>query len=197
MSLPELFTRTLQPLRPEFVPSAEALPGSGRTLNFVMQDQGKPDQWCWTAVTTSLAHHYRPQSTLTQCALVNSQFNRTDCCVNSTSPQCNRPASLNIALSSVGLLKEVVGAPVSFEEVRAQIENRRPLACRITWPGGSSVGHFVVLFGHSTDFSSGAEVNWVAVADPLYHGSQMPYPKFLTRYRDKATKWTHSYFTKP
>jgi hypothetical protein len=197
MSLPDLFNRTLLPLKPERVPVSMTLPGAGRTLDFIMQPQGKPDQWCWAAVTTSLDHHYRPASALTQCALVNTQLNRADCCVNGTSAQCNRPASLNVALNSVGLLKGLVNAPLSFEDARSQIDNRRPVACRVTWPGGSSVGHFVVLCGYSTDFSGPGPVNWVAVADPLYHGSEMPYLKFLTRYRNLATTWTHSYFTKP
>jgi hypothetical protein len=198
MSLPDLFARTRQPLRPETPPLANiALPGPGRTLNFIMQDQGAPDQWCWTAVTTSLVHHYHQESTLRQCDLVNEQFGRNDCCMNSTSSNCNLPASLTIALTRTGTLKEPVNSSISFEAVHDQIENLRPVACRVTWPGVSSVGHFVVLYGHSTDFSGPAPVNWVAVADPLYHGSEMPYLKFLTRYRNKATTWTHSYFTKP
>jgi hypothetical protein len=129
--------------------------------------------------------------------LVNRQFSLGDCCVNSASLQCNRPTSLNTVLSSLGALARLVSSPSSFADVRAQITNNRPLACRITWPGGSVVGHFVVVFGHSTDFSGPAPVNWVAVADPLYHGSEMPYLKFLTRYQNKVTTWTHSYFTQP
>ena len=31
-------------------------------------------EWCWAAVSTSIAHYYNPSSSVTQCQVVNQQL---------------------------------------------------------------------------------------------------------------------------
>lgn len=189
MSLPELLKKTTQKLDPTGLLSAVggAPQTSSGDLTFSEETQ-EQDQWCWAAVTVSISHFYDAASVWTQCTLVNAELNRGDCCWNGSVSPCNRPWTLNDPLSRTNNLNWMDGAAVAFPDIIIEINNRRPLCCRIAWASGG--GHFVVMQG----YSDGANGPWVSVADPFYGPSTYDYDAFCTSYRNSG-QWTHSYYT--
>jgi hypothetical protein len=193
-TFPELFEHSRQPLdlSRELALGAEALPGTGQTLNFVMEPQMQTE-WCWTAVAVSVDRFYQPTSTIQQCQIANGELGRDDCCGGGVFTGCNIPHTLHTALSQVGHLSgPVEDEPTLFPQVTSEMVNARPLGCRIGWFGGG--GHFVVIHGASTDISSGPAKQWVAVADPLFGPADYLIDDFTSAYRQEG-EWTHSYFT--
>lgn len=157
-------------------------------LNFNMQAQQQTN-WCWAAVATSVALFYNPSSTWTQCTLVNAELGETTCCSNGGSAACNKPWYLDKALQRVGQLDSWSSGAMSFANVRAEIDNSRPLGVRIGWSGGG--GHFVVVDGYLNDASQ-----QVAIEDPWYGASDMSYTAFSSSYQTSGS-WSHSYETQP
>src|SRR5580658_3141266 len=107
------------------------------TLPFEVQTQLE-SEWCWAAVSTSVALYYTPTSTVTQCAVVNQQLGRSDCCSNPSSSNCNQPGYLDQALQFVGNFASGTG-PVRFDGVVLLLDCRTPPCIRIGWSGGG--GH--------------------------------------------------------
>lgn len=191
MPLPEFINRTRQAL--DITGTPEALPGFGTTLAFNLQFQ-EADFWCWAAVASSVSKSYKAGSSWTQCAIANAVLPNTgnSCCVNKTSPVCNRMWKLETALDQTQNFQSMKFAPATFPEIQAAIrDNRRFLACGILW--ADATGHFVTLYGFSIDPTG---IQWVAVADPKYGYSEYTYTSFLNHYRG-AGSWRVSYLTRP
>src|SRR5262249_33999150 len=72
-------------------------PDAAHQIVFTEQFQ-QQSEWCWSATTVSVDKFYNPSSALTQCALVNQQFNSATCCVNGASSACNQPWYLDKTL---------------------------------------------------------------------------------------------------
>lgn len=155
-------------------------------LPFNIQHQQQTN-WCWTAVPTSTSIFYNPNSTWTQCTLVNSELDRNDCCQQGGSSNCDKDGYLDKALDETGNLDHWTSGAQSFATCRTQENNWRPLGARIGWSGGG--GHFVVVSG--TDSSQ-----YVQIQDPWSGESHIPYSIFVSKYQGSGS-WTHSYFTKP
>lgn len=202
MSLPEMFERTRQPLGlAEALAKAaaetaeaglESLPGEGSTLSFDMEKQTET-QWCWAAVAASVARFYDSSDTVSQCEVASRVLNTTGCCADPAA--CNEDNYLENALAQVNHFRApLVFEPLPFSDVEDEINAGCPLGCRIGWFGGG--GHFVILYGVSTDQSGGSVKRWVAVADPDPHFGPSDYliNNFTSVYRNKG-EWTHSYFT--
>lgn len=162
-----------------------------RCLCFTMQHQ-EQTQWCWSATATSVAHYYNAASPWTQCTLVNAELGRADCCTDPSSGNCNQPWTLSTVLTRVGHLASVSGASTSFADVRAEIDDGRPLGVRIGWSGGG--GHFNVLACYISNTLFGQQS--VQVEDPWYGTSVWDYDTFRTNYQGSGS-WTHSYKTQP
>jgi len=183
MALPEFLMKTSEALGA--APIGGGLAGS-ETLEFTEQHQ-EQDQWCWAAVSVSVSHFYDAASTWTQCDLVNAELNRSDCCWNGSTSQCDRPWNLNSPLSRTQNLNTMDNSAALFADLISEIDNRRPIGCRIGWFAGG--GHFVVIHGYST---SGGQ--WVTVGDPFYGPSTYSYDGFCSAYRNSG-EWTHTYNT--
>jgi hypothetical protein len=196
MSLPKLFETTRRPLVPSGALSAPGggPPGvsSGTTLSFVMQHQ-EQDNWCWAAVTVSAFDFYRHGSGSLQCDVVNAELGRGDCCVNGGSSDCNRVGPLDGPLNRNHNLKQLKAGATQFQPLNAEIENGRPLGCRIAWDGGGA--HFVIIHGYASQGVGAAATNTIEVADPWYGSSSQNFSLFPRAYQGGGT-WTHSYFTK-
>lgn len=188
MSLPKLLRTTKQKLKPSATLSLTGGgPTAAATLPFNQQTQ-EQDQWCWSAVTVSVSRHYDASSSWTQCSLVNTELNRGDCCWDGSGSDCNKPWTLDRPLSRTDNLDRMQGSSAPFSDLIVEIDQSRPLACRIGWFSGG--GHFVVLHGYS-DSDQGS---WVTVADPFYGPSTYVYDVFRSSYRSSGS-WTHSYYT--
>ena len=156
-------------------------------INFAMQHQEQTN-WCWAAVAASVSAFFNPNTTWTQCAIVNAELGRNDCCTNGSSANCNKPWYLDRALTRTGNLVSMSSGAGTLSDVEQEIDNNRPLCVRIGWNGGG--GHFVALDGYNH------ASNMVAVDDPFYGASDVDIAVFQTAYYGSGA-WTHSYKVKP
>lgn len=167
---------------------AERFAPTWQRLDFTMQPQQQTN-WCWAAVATSVALFYDPSSTWTQCAVVNAELGRTDCCTHGSSAACNVPWYLDLALQRVGHFDSWSSGAMAFADVRTEIDDSRPLGVRVGWSGGG--GHFLIIDGYLADATE-----QVAVEDPWYGASDLTHAALSTSYQGSGT-WTHSYETQP
>ena len=144
--------------------------------------------WCWAATATSVSHFYWLWSTWSQCRVANGELGCTDC-RNSTVPSaCNVPWYLDKALTCTSNFVSMMGQ-ASFQQVRDEIDDGRPVGARIGWSGGG--GHFMVIYGYS--FVAGVE--YFDIDDPIYGNSHLTVANFANNYQGSGT-WTDTYFTR-
>jgi hypothetical protein len=156
-------------------------------LSFQMQHQQQAN-WCWAAVSTSVALYYDPLSNWSQCTVANGELARTDCCGAGASTSCNVYGYLDSSLTRVGHLDHMDGSVAEFQAVDDEIDAGRPVGIRVAWSGGGA--HFLAIIGYLEDVQ-----NYVAVDDPIYGKSDVSYDTLRTSYQGSGT-WTHSYYTK-
>ena len=145
-------------------------------------------EWCWAAVSASVARFYTPTSTWTQCAIVNQELGQDTCCSEGASTSCNQPHVLETALALVQhLLRDFAGA-LPFTDIVAEIDAGRPVGVCIDWKGGG--GHFVTVAGYDR------VGEMIQVKDPLFGNSQVPLATFPAGYQGGGT-WSWTYLTRP
>ncbi|WP_454831627.1 papain-like cysteine protease family protein [Pseudoxanthomonas wuyuanensis] len=145
---------------------------AGNPLSYSQQSQLQT-QWCWAAVTSSMAEYYNDASSATsQCKLANAAFKQSSCCSAGNSAQCNKPYPTHRALQSIGHLAATVASAISFAAVQQEINGARPVAVAIGWHGGG--GHAVVISGYATlsgapflyvQDPAGVMTGWIGMAD--------------------------------
>ncbi|HUC82967.1 MAG TPA: papain-like cysteine protease family protein [Flavisolibacter sp.] len=161
-----------------------------KTLAFNIQAQDG-DYWCWAAVSASVSHFYNSRSTWNQCKVAGTALRRNDCCPNPRKGQCDKIYYLDEALKITGnLASPIIEDPLSFDNLKAQINAKKVVGARIRWQGGQ--GHFVVLHGYQIENAD----NFVFVADPLYGKKMYPLRTLLSNYQMVGGEWSHSYLTK-
>jgi hypothetical protein len=163
--------------------------GSGH-FDFFMQTQ-EQQNWCWAAVSASVAVFFDPQTVWAhQCDVVNAELGQNSCCQSGSSKVCDQPWYLDRALQRVGHFLQIQNAVVPFGEIQQAILNRSPLCARIAWPSPPGAAHFIVMDG----WEEAAGIQSVEVADPLYGGSLVNYLVLQNGYQGNGT-WTDTYFT--
>jgi hypothetical protein len=139
-----------------------------KKLDFAMQAQAQT-QWCWAAVSSSVAGFYRPSGTdpnpdFTQCRLAGWAFappgKPDECCKDGGSSTCNRPYKTRLALQHVKHLHEVLEHRLSFEKIQEEIVGDRPVGVSIGWTRGG--GHAVTITGYTTI----EDAQYIQVQDP-------------------------------
>ena len=186
----------LGPLQPLALPmqmaapaGGGAAPSSGSLQGFTVSHQLQ-SEWCWAAVSSSIANFYGPTQ-WTQCGVASS-FLKIDCCGSDASGPCNQPEPLDDPLNLVGHYGRRDDQPESFTVVQAEINGRRPLACRIVWANSNGQAHFVALGGWVIGADGSTYVN---VCDPQYGAVQKKYADFVSAYMSPGDSWENSYFT--
>ncbi len=157
-------------------------------LGLVEQHQ-QETEWCWSATTVSIELFYDPNSTLTQCELVNQAFNQTTCCQNPSSGACNQPWYPNLALTIVGHLASTASGKPTFQTITSQLNAGHPVSIAIYWTGGG--GHNPAVDGY--DDANAAQPT-IELQDPWYGRSTQDFNSFPNSYQGGAT-WGESYFT--
>lgn len=164
-------------------------------LTFRMQKQEQLN-WCWAAVSASVAIFHHDQN-WRQCTVVNTVLNAilggTDCCTSGSSDSCNIPWDLRAALLRIGHLAPPVSGPLPFAGLQAQIQNQRPVACRISSPGPTA--HFIAIIGCA---QTGSGQQWLTIADPSPSApetSTLLYNDLLTNYFPNS-RWDQTYLTR-
>jgi papain like cysteine protease AvrRpt2 len=164
-------------------------PPSWVRLNFEMQHQ-EHDQWCWAAVSTSVALYFDPGADWKQCKVVSAElwFGFHDCCADGASDACNRWWYLDRALRRTDTFERVQdGAPAELTGVYGELDAGRPVGVRIGWRGGG--GHFIAIEGYRGDG------NFLALEDPWYGTSDVAVATLRDAYHGTGT-WTHVYYTR-
>lgn len=156
-------------------------------LPFVMDTQTQTN-WCWAAVTSSVARFYAPNSAKTQCQVVCAELNNSACCAQPQ--QCNQQARLDASLGTAGHLAGWNFGALPFASLQTEIQNGRPVCFRIQWAGGGG-GHFVAVSGCDSQLQT------VDVQDSQNGFSSAPYASFQSSYLSGAGATTHYYLTKP
>jgi len=153
--------------------------------------------WCWAAVSTSVALYYKDLQWQRQCILVNAVLSASlggeNCCTAGASVACNMPWDLRKALLRIGHLADLMNGPLPFLGIQAQVQNQRPFACRILSPG--PVAHFVAIIG-CAQTPSGQQ--WLTIADPsptTGDTTTLLYQDFLTNYHPNG-RWDQTYLTR-
>jgi Papain-like cysteine protease AvrRpt2 len=161
-----------------------AVPPSIR-LGFNMELQQQTN-WCWAAVSKSVASYDDPATTWTQCAIADAEKGQTTCCVNGSSAVCNAYGTLDTSLARVGHFDHATGAAASYADVLGQMRIGRPVGARIAWSGGGA--HFVCIIGTLAG-------DMYAVDDPISGKSDVSENAFRTMYLNSGT-WTHTFYVR-
>ena len=152
-------------------------------VDFSMQHQTEIE-WCWAADAVSIDLFFDKTSRLTQCAVANTVLGRTDCCTNPDSPDCDQPQSMTHVLTTVGRLRLHLKTPLSFDDLKQEIDSGKPVGAHISWE--TEGGHIPIIVG----YREGSQT--LAIADPLYGQSEVDYDTFKTSYR-QIGRWDESY----
>ena len=127
-------------------------------LPFVAQTQLQ-DNWCWSAVATSIGLHYGTGN-WTQCAIATEQVNNlispggvNDCCTTPGSAGCNVYGYVYFSLQQARSIDRWSPVKPSPQEIHDLLSRKKELVClRIAWTGGGA--HFTTING-ATDPSDG------------------------------------------
>ena len=160
-----------------------------RALAFAMQKQQQTN-WCWPAVSASVAQFYSSATTWAQqCHIASSELGQT-CCPPGINPGvCNIPWYLDRALTRVGHLNTWAASSTTMAKIQGEINAGRPLGARVGW--ASKDGHFVVVSGYSI----AGVFNLVTIDDPIYGRSTISLASFQNSYQGSGS-WTHTYWTR-
>jgi hypothetical protein len=193
MPAPKIF-QTRQLVLPQVSARAIAPPAGGsvssRQLGFTMEQQQQTN-WCWAAVSTSVSHYYQATSSWHQCSLANHELGQTSCCQDGSSSACDQPHYLERGLSAVRHDGGNSSGPLSFSQVRSEIDAGRPVGCFIRW-GSQAVGHFVVIEGYR---QQGGIIR-LNIEDSYYGASDYDFDDFRDRYQNAGGSWQWTYFTR-
>ena len=162
--------------------------------------------WCWAAVAQAVVRW--SGSPLTQSQIVAHHVSRgrfsadsisfdvqqteiKSCGANTCEAWCNSPHAIRAVLTERSLLDTVIdGANVEFKLIKNEIDDQRPVPCRVKWDDGGA--HFVCVVGYAVDEDEveGAEP-FIYIYDSLLPGgvgigeaevTRVRFSKFL-RYR--------------
>ena len=168
-----------------------------RILDFTMPQQTE-DFWCWAAVGVGVVRFYNPGNDLEQCTVAGEMLGRDCCSSPDARDACDEPfrplATMLERRHHLALPPErghVRGA-LSFDEVREEIDHRRPVVVHHNFRS-ELWGHFVVIAGYNL------RTRQVFIRDPKYADRAWDYDKFRTKYlegvEDEGGEWTISYRT--
>ena len=173
-------------------------------LNFPHEHQ-QHSNWCWAAVACMVADYYdgiggsSSSGNCQQCVVVNTAFERSDCCDSSPFDAytvCNQPWYLNISLGIVGHLNTWFGGMLDYSGIQDQINRCRPFGIRLdygTW------GHFIAAFGFEVSYEGGFGIY---ISDPWPEAGGYTYSQVLNEsaaypITEYAAGWSHTYLTQP
>jgi hypothetical protein len=159
---------------------------------FTIQQQGLLN-WCWAAISSSVANCYNSSNSWTQCRIASSCLSAACCNNPAPDPPCNDTYYLDKALSLVGHLATGPGpimrsGTAQTAEIQTEVNNSRPICAYIDW-GAATDGHFVALSGYDpttvevrVEDPDGATQTWMNLS------------KFSNAYPGGGT-WTYTYWT--
>jgi len=165
---------------------------AGKVLNFSMDAQEQTN-WCWAAVSRSVAHFFTTSPFWTQCEIATKalklEIGGIACCTKPVTSKCNIPWYLGRALDTVGAFKNRLDKAAPLSTLKSEIDKDRPLCVRVAWNTGG--GHFLVILG----WKSKNNVTYFEIDDPIHGRQTIKQSKFTNNYKGSGS-WSHSYFVK-
>jgi hypothetical protein len=134
----------------------------GDDIGFSMLTQ-EAVNWCWSAVTQAVLYHAHGGQPRSQSSIANDHIRRSqpgvscipdqgatsggECESASCSRPCNGLHKVRVVLSEVGFTVRTLqaGQAVTFDQIRTEVRDRRPVVCRIEFRNGG--GHFICVSG--------------------------------------------------
>ena len=150
-------------------------------------DRQLQSNWCWAAVTASLARFYQKDPIADQAKLVYSIFNQECYCNGKGCGTCNRPWYVGEALDHLDILQNAVAAPVSQKELMAELKYNRPVVIVVKWQQ-SSTGHILVVSGFTRNHQF---LTWDSRGPDM---RLLPFKDLCTGYEGKSV-WVNTFFT--
>jgi hypothetical protein len=127
--------------------------------------QQTQSNWCAIASAEMLLQYYG--STVSQCEMANYDFNRTDCCSNPSSSDCNPDSGsfTGTPAAHYGLsYNQWPNNSFSFSQFKSEIDAGRPVS--IGWNWNSKGGHAMNVAGYNIVTSGSTTTNYLEVWDP-------------------------------
>ena len=177
-----------------------------RVLPINVQHQ-EQSNWCWAAAGSAVGGFY-DNTSYSQCWIVTTVFKRLDkergthifdnvnCCGpdDPSAQPCNGESGADQAMNTPNQhFDHNVGRPLTFDELRSEIDNGRPFCAEISWSGGGGA-HFVVIAGYG--FTGNPPVGSIFGKDPFYGNTWIGYSDFATHYQGSGS-WVSSTLSKP
>jgi len=81
----------------------------------------------------------------------------------------------------------VMTGPLSFNAIKTEIDQQRPICVRVQWKDGG--GHFAAIVGYDI---AATGLQRVFIADAFYGDSSHSYDLFVSKYQGEGV-WTHTY----
>lgn len=176
----------------------------GKSINFqkplpnekiinVPQIKQEQSNWCWAACAEMVLRYY-DGSAVRQCEFANELFDRTECCLEPSSPACNRPCEM-LDISNLYLSKHIhsklLEKAVPFFKLQSEIDADRPVEVVYFWRDWGKPGHSVIVHGWRID----GQEEFVHVNDPADGPATMSgivaYSELLIPYG--AGDWTYTW----
>jgi Papain-like cysteine protease AvrRpt2 len=175
----EIAARRVRPDRRLRAPGAPGAPGGALAIRYIAQTE---DNWCWAACAAML--FTRPGETQSgQCDIASTHLGRT-CCPSPHAPSaCNQGAWPHLAYPPLGIPTTFIQAPLSRQDLQAQLAAGRPVEVCYLWSGGSST-HVALIVGEngSGDFE---------VFDPSYGAGSRSFSQIASAYG--LGSWLYSF----
>lgn len=152
-------------------------------------DRQLQSNWCWAAVTASLARFYQEDHFADQVKLVSGILKKEYCCSGNGCSTCNRPWYVGEALDHVDVLQNAMPYPVSKKELMEELICNRPVVIVVKWHHAAT-GHILVVsgFNRSHQFltwdSRGPDMRLVSFED-------------LCAGYEGRSEWVNTFFTRP
>ena len=155
----------------------------------IIQEQSN---WCWAACA-EMVIRYHNESATQQCELANELFNRTECCSDPSSPNCNRPCEtrdISNLYSRKHIHSKFVENAVTFSKLQSEIDADRPVEVVYFWRDWEKPGHSVIVRGWRIEDKE----EFVHVNDPADTPTTMSglvaYSELLTPYGEGDWSYT-------
>ena len=156
-------------------------------LRFELETQ-KLNFWCWASVSSGV-RNYIASSTgtkITQCDVAKLVFPGAKDCTDTA--VVDHPTDLIPPLRTVvdqlgwSLIVKMGTPPLTFDEIRSEIDLGHPIAGHILWLGGS--GHYLVICGYR---ESDSGLRQLIISDPLFPDALVDFEDFCTNYQSEGT----------
>lgn len=163
-----------------------AYDGEWVSLNLTV-DKQKLSNWCWAAIGVSLSRYYNRKE-VSQEYVAAAIFNVADDEENIlNNKEFNTDQRLDKVLELLSCFSHWSLGKPSFDRIKVEINNGRPVCVRIQWYKGGS--HYVVIKGYRDKGTS------LQIEDSLTGYNECFYDEFPKKYKNTGAVWIETFWT--